>query len=106
MIEVLLISFTGPQIIVLLLVTVIGGLLTGTFAYSPSEIAIGCSIVLVVQFVLFWTSAHLDSVLYGFESGILRFSLGAYIALHHGVQIAVLWASFVAGRAFALRNSR
>lgn len=106
MIEVLLTSFTGPQIIALIVITIVGGLLIGTFAYSPSEIAFGCGIVLVVQFVLFWTSAHLDMVLYGFESGILRFSPGGYIALHHGVQIAVLWASFMAGRAFALRNSR
>lgn len=106
MIEVLLTSFTGPQIIILMALTVVGGLLVGTLAYSPSEVSIGCGIILVVQFILFWTSAHLDMVLYGFESGILRFSPGGYIALHHGLQIAVLWASFAAGRAYAFRNSR
>ena len=106
MIEVLITSFTGPQIIVLMVITIIGGLLVGALAYLPAEITIGCGIILVIQFVMFWTSAHLDMVLYGFEAGILRFSPGGYIALHHGVQIAVLWASFTAGRAFAFRNSR
>ncbi|MEL7300878.1 MAG: hypothetical protein AAFM92_10885 [Pseudomonadota bacterium] len=106
MIEVLLTSFTGPQIIFLMALTIVGGLLIGTFAYLPSEITIGCGIILVIQFVLFWTSGHLDTVLYGFEAGILRFSPGGYIALHHAVQVAALWASFTAGRAFAFRNSR
>ncbi|MEL7213686.1 MAG: hypothetical protein AAGK92_13570 [Pseudomonadota bacterium] len=102
----LITSFTGPQIIVLMVITIIGGLLVGALAYLPSEITIGCGIILVIQFVMFWSSAHLDMVLYGFEAGILRFSPGGYIALHHGVQIAALWASLAAGRAFAFRNSR
>ena len=106
MIEVLITSFTGPQIIVLMVITIIGGLLVGLLAHFPSEITIGCGIILVIQFLMFWSSAHLDMVLYGFEAGILRFSPGGYIALHHGVQITALWASFAAGRAFAFRNSR
>ncbi|WP_224826492.1 hypothetical protein [Cognatishimia sp. MH4019] len=104
MIEVLFVSFIGPQIIVLLIVTVLSGLAIGVMAYSLSEIVIGVGVVMFIQFVLFWTSSHLDTVLYGFESGILNFSPGGYIALHHSVQLAVLWVSFSLGRAYAFRN--
>lgn len=106
MIEVFLVSLTGPQIIFLFAVTIIGGLFVGAFAYLTYEVVMGFGIILAVQFLLFWTSAHLDMVLYGFESGVLNMPPAGYIALHHGVQIAALWASFAAGRAFAFRNSR
>lgn len=106
MIEVFLVSLTGPQIIFLFAVTIIGGLFVGGFAYLTYEIAMGIGIILFVQFILFWTSAHLDMVLYGFEAGILNMPPGGYIALHHSIQVAVLWASFAAGRAYAFRNSR
>ncbi|WP_179379774.1 hypothetical protein [Jannaschia marina] len=106
MIEVLLTSFTGLQIIILVMITVIGGFLAGALAFFLSEIIICCGVILFIQFMLFWTSAHLDMVLYGFESGILRFSPGGYIALHHSVQIAFLWASFAAGRAVVLADNK
>ncbi|WP_425040558.1 hypothetical protein [Primorskyibacter sp. S187A] len=106
MIEVFLASLTGPQIIFLFAVTIIGGFFVGAFAYLTYEVVMGLGIFLAVQFVLFWTSAHLDMVLLGFESGILNMPPAVYIALHHSVQIAALCASFAAGRAFAFRNSR
>ncbi|WP_299632087.1 hypothetical protein [uncultured Roseobacter sp.] len=106
MIETLLISFTGLQLILLLIVTVVGGLGIGLLAYSTSEVVIGWGVVIFLQFILFWTSAHLDTVLYGYEAGILGVNPDAYVLLHHGVQIAILWASFAAGRAYAFRNSK
>jgi hypothetical protein len=88
----------------LLIVTVLGGLALGVMAYSSTEIVIGVGVVVFIQFILFWTSAHLDMIFYGAESGILNISPGGYIALHHGVQLAVLWVSFSVGRAYAFRN--
>lgn len=106
MLEVFIVSLTGPQIIFLFAITIIGGLFVRAFAYLTSEIVIGIGVILVVQFILFWTSAHLDMVLYGFESGILNIPTGGYITLHHAVQIGTLWFSFKAGRSYAFRNSR
>ncbi|GFE64924.1 hypothetical protein [Litoreibacter roseus] len=106
MIETLLISFTGLQLTLLLIVTVVGGLGIGLLAYSTSEVVIGWGVVIFIQFVLFWTSAHLDAVLYGYKAGIHGVNPIAYVLLHHAVQIAILSASFAAGRAYAFRNSQ
>lgn len=106
MIETLLISFTGTQLIIQLVVTVMGGFGVGVIAYAPTEIAIGCGVVIFIQIALFWTSAHLEMILYGHESGISNINPDLYVLLHHGVQLGILWASFAAGRAYAFGTSR
>ena len=106
MIDVLLMSLTGPQIIALFVVTVVGGLLTGFFCLFPGEAGIGLGAVIFFQVVLFWTSEHLDSVLYAFEAGIMNFSPGGYIGLHNAIQLGVLWFSFWLGRSVALGGAR
>ena len=106
MIEALLMSLTGPQIIFLMAMTVAGGFIIGMTCFYPEQVWVGFGFVIFLQVLLFWTSAHLDTMLYAFESGIANFGLIPYIGLHHGVQIGTLWLSFVLGRSFALRNSR
>lgn len=86
--------------------TVFGGFIIGVTCIYPEQLWVGFGTIIFLQVLLFWTSAHLDTMLYAFESGIVDFGPGGYIALHHGVQIGVLWLSFACGRAFAFRNSR